>query len=131
RCGQPRAARPGRRARGRDAEVGRLVESGTQPAARIVANTGSGDETEQEIVLRPAEPTGLYVAGDMPAIAEERPVDEMAVIDPVRHEYGGKVDMPPGLRPIGGGGQDRREYLGRIELRGGSRGDPRPDAGDT
>ncbi len=67
----------------------------------------------------------------MPAIAEEGPVDEMAVIDPVRHEDGGKVDMPPGLRPIGGGGQDGREYLGRVVLRGGPGGNPGPGAGDA
>src|SRR5271169_6848925 len=67
----------------------------------------------------------------MPAIADERPVDEPAVVDPVRRGYDGEVDMPPGLRPIGGGGEVRRVSLSRVDLRGGPRDDPRPDAGDA
>src|SRR5580658_8531178 len=38
--------------------------------------------------------------------------------------------MPPGLRPIGGGGQGRRPGLGRVGLDGGCR-NPAPGAGDA
>src|SRR5215471_10919798 len=64
----------------------------------------------------------------MAAIADISPVDVPAVVDPGRHHQGGKVDMPPGLCPIGGGSEGGREYLSRIELCCGPWGDARAGA---
>src|SRR3954465_3159638 len=70
-------ARPGRRARGRDCEIARHRRTIGPPAGQIRADAFADDEAEQEIVLGPAEPTGLHVAAEMAAIAQVLPGDEM------------------------------------------------------
>src|SRR5205823_6416337 len=87
------AARDLRPTRGRDGKVGRQWHAEGPPAGHIIADTFAGDETEQEVVLVPAEPARLDVAAEMPAITEELPGDETAVVDIERDEYAGKVDM--------------------------------------
>src|SRR5207302_9240340 len=103
------AAGLGRPERGRDGEVGRQRQREAPPAARIVPDRFAGDETEQEVVLRPAEPAGPHVAADVPAITDVLSADEMDVVDIERPGYGGEVPMPPGLCPIGGEGEVGRD----------------------
>src|SRR6516225_6885541 len=109
------------RTRGRDGEVCRHRHGERPAAARIDAKSLANDGTEQEIVLLPAKPAGLHIAGEMAAIADKGPVDEVAVVIPQRYEHAGKIDMSPRLRKIPRGGKVGCEALGDIALLRGAR----------
>ena len=69
---------------------------------------------KRDVVLRPAKPARLDVAGDPAAGSELLPADKAAIIDFEQSADELEVDMSPGLRAIGSKGEVRRRALGDV-----------------
>src|SRR5205823_2358238 len=78
----------------------------------IPPNAVANRELELKVVFCPTKPARFDVAGDAAAVTDECPVDKPAVVEcECRTHHATKVDMAPGLRPIGGKGDVRGRGL--------------------
>jgi hypothetical protein len=90
-----RAARGRRRAARLHDEVSR--QPGVGVVEHIAAHAVADVELPSDVVHGPAEPAGQHIAGDAAAIAQERAVDELAVVQGQIAQDEPEIDMPPGL----------------------------------
>src|SRR5229473_4503935 len=121
-------SRRGRGSGGRQ-EIGRqrVVGAVVQVAADAVAR----GELPLEVVLPPAKPARLDVAGNAPAIAEKSLADETTVSDLEIAAHQPEIDMPPRLRPVGGKGNVGRRVLGQVAGQRAGGGRHHAPVGDT
>jgi hypothetical protein len=62
----------------------------------IAPHAVAGVDLPGDVVPRPAEPAGEQIAGDAAAIAEERAVDELAVVPGQIAQDQPEIDIPQG-----------------------------------
>src|SRR5260370_30922541 len=76
--------------------------------------TSAGDKTKGKSVFFPPDPAAFHTAAYSPAIADELPGDETAIVDIERDDYTSEVHMSPGLCPIGRDGDVGRDGPAQI-----------------
>src|SRR5205823_635359 len=102
-----RLGRWGEKIVGRQRSVGLIIQ--------VAADAIASSDLHDDVILRPAEPARLDIAGNTAAIAEIMFAEESAVGDRQIAADKLEIDMTPGLRPICGTGDVGRDVLGRVE----------------
>src|SRR6202011_2577771 len=100
----------------REEVIGR--QRGIALIIQVTADAVAGGGLPCKVVLRPAEPARLDVAGNAPAIAKITFVDEATVIHRQITADKLEIDMPPGLRPVRGKSDVGRDVLGGVKVYG-------------
>src|SRR5712671_5966260 len=82
---------------------------------QVTADAVAGSGLPRKVVLIPAEPARLDVAGYAPAKAEITSAEETTISHRQITADKLEIDMPPGLRPVRGKSDVGRDVLGGVE----------------